>query len=130
MLIAAFIFVISLAVVTQFAALSWRAALIRVAAEPLQDAAEASLIATPKSMIPEGFAKIAAYSKLCPDLAAGSTRRLSAVSLYFRALEFLKSLGQMNWTAQEMTLCTRYAAVTLSHRLQRNQATLAAMRSF
>lgn len=123
MLIAAFIFVTSLAVVVQFSLLSWHAGLIRVA----QPAATAS--GAVKPFISEGFANIAAYGKLCPDFGDGSFLKLPSVRLYYRILQVVTDLTQARWATREMTLCTRYAAVMLSHRLERNQLALAAVRA-
>jgi hypothetical protein len=130
MMIAAFIFVASLAVILQFAALSWRAALIRVAAEPLPNGRESLTLVAAKPLISEGFANITAYGKLCPDFEDGSYLKLRSVRLYYHALDLLKNVGHMGWAAGEMSLCTRYAAVMLSNRLERNQTMLAAVRSF
>lgn len=134
MLIAAFIFVMSMAAVIQFAVLSWRAGLIRVASGSLAAEWQAS---TAKSMISESFANITAYSKLCPDIEAGSTPKLRSVRAYYRCLQILGSLSNaieplrnLQWTSREMALCTQYAAVTLAQRLERNQAQLASVRSF
>jgi hypothetical protein len=134
MLIAAFIFVMSMAAVIQFAVLSWRAGLIRVASGSLAAEWQAS---TAKSMISEGFANITAYSKLCPDIEAGSTPKLRSVQVYYRCLQLVGSLSKaieplrnLQWASREMALCTQYAAVTLSQRLERNQAQLASVRSF
>jgi hypothetical protein len=127
MLIAALIFVMSIAVIIQFGALSWHAGLIRVAAESVPSA---HAIAAAKPLISEDFSNITAYGKLCPDFADGSYLQLRAVRLYYRGLQLLKDLGQMNWAAREMGLCTRYAAVMLSQRLERNQAMMASVRSF
>lgn len=125
MLIAAFIFVTSLAVIVQFSLLSWHAGLIRVAAERTVIAS-----ATVKPLISEGFANIAAYGKLCPDFGDGSYLKLPSVRLYYRALQLVRDFTQATWANREMTLCTRYAAVMLSQRLERNQTMLAAVRSF
>lgn len=129
MMIAAFIFVTSLAVILQFGVLSWRAALIRVATEPLPNGRESVTLVAAKPLISEGFANITAYGKLCPDFEDGSYLRLRSVRLYYRTLELLKNVGHMAWAAGEMNLCARYAAVMLSHRLERNQAMLASVRS-
>jgi hypothetical protein len=129
MFIAALIFVMSMAVITQFGVLSWRAGLIRVAAEPLSSQGESALIVA-KPLISDGFANITAYGKLCPDFADGSYLKLRSVRLYYGALQFLSRVGHATWASHEMGLCTRYAAVMLSHRLQRNQAMLTSVRSF
>lgn len=125
MFIAALILVMSLAVVVQFSLLSWHAGLIRVADEPASNAGAGA-----NALIPDGFANVAAYGKLCPDFGNGSYLRLPTVRLYYRAMELVRDLTQAPWAYREMSLCTRYAAVTLSHRLERNQAMLAAVRSF
>lgn len=130
MLIAALICVMSSAVIIQFGVLSWRAGLIRVASGALPAAREASAIVAAKPLISEEFANITAYGKLCPDFGDGSYLKLRSVRLYYRGLQFLRNLGQMAWTAREMALCTRYAAVMLSQRLERNQAMLTSVRSF
>jgi len=130
MFIAALIFVMSMAVIIQFGALSWRAGLLRVAAEPLPAGREDSTLAAAKPLISEGFANITAYGKLCPDFADGSYLKLRSVRAYYGVLQILKDFGHVAWAGREMSLCTRYAAVMLSHRLERNQAMLASVRSF
>ncbi|HUJ31022.1 MAG TPA: hypothetical protein VLY23_07050 [Candidatus Acidoferrum sp.] len=137
MLIAAFIFVMSMAAVIQFAALSWRAGLLRVASEPLAEEWEAIAASSSKSLISQGFTRLAAYNKLCPDVATGSAPKLVAVRLYHQLLRAAQACCEatapsmnLDWTSREMALCTRYAAVTLSHRLERNQALLASVRAF
>ena len=137
MLIAAFIFVMSMAAVVQFAVLSWRAGLIRVASEPLAAEWQALADSTAKSMISDGFVNITAYSKLCPDIEAGSAPKLWSIRAYSRGLQLLGSLSEaieplrnLQWASREMALCTQYAAVTLAQRLERNQAQLASVRSF
>lgn len=127
MFIAALIFVISMAVVVQFGVLSWHAGLIRVAAQPLALPRESR--ATAKSLIQSDFANIIAYGKLCPDFTDGSYLKLRAVRFYYHSLEVLKGLGHMAWTTSEMNLCTRYAAVMLSNRLESNRTILASVHS-
>lgn len=137
MLIAAFIFVMSMAAVIQFAVLSWRAGMIRIASAPLAAPWEAIAASSSNSLISQGFINIAAYSKLCPDISIGSTPKLRSVRLYYGALQLFKGLGEViaplrnvGWAAREMSLCSRYAAVVLSQRLERNQVALASVRSF
>jgi hypothetical protein len=62
------------------------------------------------------------------------------VRIYYSALRLLNGLGNLivspgapgfgGWTQREMALCTRYAVVVLSHRVQSNQALAAEVRSF
>lgn len=134
MLIAAFIFVFSLASAIQFVVLSWRAGLLKIAAEQLSPEWEPVAEPMAKSMIANGFSSLAAYSDLCPDL--GGAPKFRSLRLYYRALEMMdtviKAVSPQNlgWTNREMALCTRVAAVMLSHRLEQTQALSAAARSF
>ena len=136
MLIAALIFVISLATVIQFAVLSWRAGLLRAASESLSPQWESIADSVAKSLIPASFLDIAAYGKLCPDLGAGSVPKFRGLKLYYSFLQVVEKFSRafmpqnLGWTAREMALCTRCAAVMLSHQLERNQALTAATRSF
>jgi hypothetical protein len=136
MLIAALIFVISLATALQFLVLSWRAALLKVASEPLP--AEWAPVAgsLAKSFVSNGFSSLAAYSDLCPDFDRGAGLKVRALRLYYQILQVWERIADLMapnaalWPAREMALCTRCAAVMLSHRLERNQALSAAARSF
>lgn len=122
MLIAAFIFVISAAAAVQFAVMSWRGELTRVA---LQGAvpSTANLLTTNE------FPDVSAYQNLCPELSANSSPNLRSVSLYYSLLQAAKSFSE-SWANREMALCTRYATVVLAERMERNQAFLAQVRSY
>jgi len=137
MLISAFILVISIAAMVQFAAFTWRASLLRVATEPLPN--EAELDSLSRNLLEsKNFNAVSAYQELCPELGAGAGSNLRFVRLYYRFLQFLGKLGSLavdaaiptSWTQREMALCTRYATVVLSHRLERTQAFAAELRSY
>jgi len=136
MLVASLIFVISIAAMIQFAAFTWHAGLLRVASEPVEIEAEAAVALSNNSLQISDFRNVAAYQKLCPDLAGGQASELRSVRLYYRFLQFLTSLSgslfppESGWAHREMALCTRYAGVVLSQRLERNQAQIAEVRSF
>lgn len=122
MLVAVFILVISIAALVQFAAFTWRAGLLRVVAEDPRNLLES-----------KDFEGVAAYQRLCPETASGSGPNLRSVRVYHSFLQFLSSLtgsGELGWAHREMALCTRYATVVLSQRMQRNQALAAEARSF
>lgn len=137
MLIAAFILVISVAALVQFAAFSWRAGLLRIASEPLpiqSDTADA-----PYNLLQsKDFEGVLACQELCSEIGADAGRGLRSVRLYYSFLQFLSGLGSSvveattpnGWMQHEMALCTRYAAVVLSQRMERNQALAAEVRSF
>ncbi len=141
MLIAAFILVISTAAMVQFAVFTWRAGLLRVASEPMLEQDEADSTEASRNLLNgKDFKEVLARQDLCPDLDTGSAPSLRPVRLYYSVLRMLHSLGNLivspgapgfgGWTQREMALCTRYAAVVLSHRVQDNQALAAEVRSF
>lgn len=137
MLIASFILVISLAALIQFAVFSWRAGLLSVAAQPLLN--QADMASAPANLLQSNdFEHMAAYQELCPEIGADAGQNLRSVRLYYGFLQFLSGLGSSaieattpnGWMQREMALCTRYAAVVLSQRMERNQALAAEVRSY
>jgi hypothetical protein len=139
MLIAAFILVMSLAATVQFAVFIWRVGLMRVAAEPILDSAlEAE--ASANLMNTQDFAAAAAIQGICPDLERNPIPKLRTVRLYVSLLRLAQKVGDIivapgaqgfgGWTTREMALCTRYATVVLSQRLERNRVLCDEARSF
>jgi hypothetical protein len=136
MLIAAFIFVISVAALVQFAVFTWRAGLLRVASQPLPNQVDAAF-ATRNTLQTNSFEDVSAYQQLCPEVGADAGENLRSVRLYYSFLQSLSTLGSSivdaampGWTRREMALCTRYAAVVLSQRMERNQALAAEVRAY
>jgi hypothetical protein len=121
MLIAAFICAISVGAMIQFVALTWRAGLVSIAGQELSYGIDLKI---------KDFRDVAAYRQLSPDLGNGPAPKLRAVSLYYRALQFMSGGDASGWAGREMALCTRYATVVLSQRLACNQALAAEMRAF
>jgi hypothetical protein len=136
MIIAALIFVMSLAAVIQFTLLSWRAGVLKVASEPLPAEWESAASNGRNRLIPNGFRSIEAYSRLCPELGRGLRMNFRSLRMYYRLVEVVDaaakamSLKNLDWTNREMALCTRCAAVMLSHQLEGTQALSASVRSF
>jgi hypothetical protein len=137
MLIAAFILVITVAALVQFAAFTWRAGLLQTASEPLPNEAE-SYLASRNLLKANNFSDISALEGLCLEVGADTGASLRSVRLYYRFLQFLSSLGSSvieastptGWTNREMALCTRYATVVLSQRIERNYALATEIRSY
>lgn len=136
MLVAAFMLVISVAAMVQFAVFSWRAGLLRIAAEPLANQATDS---SNNLLNQNDFADASSIQKLCPELSTDSGPSLMMVQFYHSLMSGLDSLAAammpagsnpMAWTRQEMALCTRYSNVVLSRRLQVNQLAANQLRSF
>lgn len=136
MLIAALIFVISLATALQFIVLSWRAVVLKTASEPLPAELEPVAGELAKSFASNGFSSISAYSELCPDLNGGAGPKVHTLRVYYHFLQLMQRLNRLvapnggAWIPREMALCTRCAAVMLSHRMEYNQELSAAARSF
>ncbi len=127
-MIAALIFVISVAAGIQLAVFSWRAAMISFAGQQVSSPLAISMTA-------KGFREISAVQALCPDLSPSQSKQLRPVAVYYRSLELLNSLSKAvpacrAWAQQEMAICARYAAAVMEQRLQSNQACFAAVRSY
>jgi hypothetical protein len=136
-MIAALIFVISVAAGIQLAVFSWRAAMISFAGQPMSSAVQPALAPFSSAITVEGFREITAIQALCPDLATSQASQLRPVKAYYRCMELLSSFcksiptcGCSAWAQQEMATCARYAAVMMDQRLRSNQACLEAIRSY
>jgi hypothetical protein len=136
MFVAAFIFVLSAAAMLQFAVLSWRAGLLRVAGQRFAGETEPAGAASADFLRTQDFKSLQVWREICPDLSETKEPSLSSVSMYFRILGHFQGLGNAvarnsssGWAQAEMALCTRYAAVMLSARLERNRAVLAEVSS-
>ena len=135
-MLAALIFVISVAAAIQFGVFSWRAGLLSFTSEPLSEAMKpvTQFIADPQN--PKDFHVFALLQELCPELHPSERRELWTVRLYYRTVSYLGSkLGAAApawraWSHREMVACTRYVAVLMDQRLQRNLSCLAEIRSF
>jgi hypothetical protein len=138
MLIASFILVISTAALMQFAAFAWRASLLRAVSEQYVNEADASLQSYPNLLSFSSFQEVmTVYRDLCPELQTASADNLGPVNIYHAAMGFLSRLsasilpaGGFGWAQREMALCTQYATVRLSQRLERNMNVVNEARSF
>lgn len=136
MLISAFIFVMTVVTLLQFGAWSWRAGLLRVAAlAPMLSPETQSNPVAQILLDSRDFPEVIGYQKLCPQL--GNEHGLRAVALYYRLVKAVGALGEAivpsvptSWASREMVLCTRYAAVVMVQRLERNQTLAAQARSY
>jgi hypothetical protein len=137
MLIAAFILVISVAALVQFAVFTWRAGLLQVASQPLPNKADTEYEPC-DALQSRNFEDVSAFQQLCPEIGADSGQNLRSVRLYYHFLQFVSTLGSSilevaippGWTQREMALCTRYASVVLYQRVERNHALAAEVRSY
>jgi hypothetical protein len=135
MLIAFFILVMSVAALLQFAVFSWHAGVLRVASLSVIDDADAAAPVYRKILESKDFDEVVGYQKVCPALGAPSTSMFS-VRCYYSLLKSARTWagragdGLGSWISQEMALCTRYAAVVMIQRLERNHAFATEVESF
>ena len=133
-MIAALIFVISVAALLQFGLYAWRAAFLSVAVREVSEETRAAMGAAAAAVDSGDFNGAAKWLEVSPNLA-GEDRRLWTVKLYYVALRGIAGLSRLvapasEWSQQEMVSCARYAAVVVEERLQRNRLVVAEMRSF
>jgi len=133
-MIAALIFVISVAALGQFAMFSWRAAFLTVASREMSLETRAAMGAAAAAVDSGDLAGASKWLELSPNLS-GEDRRLWTIKLYYVALRAIGGLSRMlvpasEWSQREMISCARYAAIVVEERLQRNRLVVAEMRSF
>lgn len=133
-MVAALIFVISSAMMAQFAIFFWRANMLAVAAEPISESFTSAQASFKPDANSTEFDTFAALSKICPGVGL-VTLKLWPARTYYQGLRLLSSICSAvlprgsSWARQEMAFCSRYVAVSIDRRLTANQAYLAAMRS-
>ena len=133
-MIAAVLFTVSLAALGQFALYYWRAVMAGVAARPLSDRLRAAAGLASESVGADDFRAVMSLHDMTPRLK-DDNGGLWLVWAYYNAVEALghlagKSLPQLAaWTQREMTTCSRYVAVLVDQRLERNLACAAEARS-
>ena len=126
------ILVIALLTLFQFSVYAWRAALAETAAVRLTAAGRLAVECDARPLQIKDFSKILGLQELCPDLT-GEAAHLWSVRYYFSLVQGLKNLlGRRlpvfaDWSERELTTCTRYVAVQIDQRLQRNQAVAEAL---
>lgn len=129
MLIAAFIFVLSIAALVQFMVLQWRAGLVRVASTSFAPENNARAETALNLFRNKGFSDLEAFHKLCPDLGV-TAPKLRGVRCYHSLMQFCATLASADWAEREIDLCARYATAVLLQQVERNQAFAAQASSF
>jgi hypothetical protein len=128
-MIAAFICVMSLAALIQFAVSQWRSIWITVAAQPLSKAVEAATGIATDAICADHFETLVRASGQIAPSPQERNLWLKEVNIYYRALRAcLKLSGTAvpvvsNWAKRELTECSKFAAAILDQRL--NAANLA-----
>ena len=131
---AAMLFAISTVAITQFGMYYWRAVLASVASQPVSESVLAAISAENRPLQAADFLQFAGLHAMTPDLTPRG-RGLAMVRFYYgltRALNMMVGVrvpAVAQWIEQEGTICARYAAVQIDHRLQANMELAAALRS-
>ena len=131
-MIAAMLLVTSVIALGQFAVYYWRAMLAGVASQPLSERVRAAAGVTGLATGSRDFSAFLSLYDVTPGLRE-SGRTLRAVRIYYRAVATLGRLALLprlaSWTDRELALCSRYVAVRIDQRLERNLACAAEIRS-
>jgi hypothetical protein len=133
-MIAALIFVVSLAALLQFFVSYCRSIIAASSRERLSaDAREAAGIS--EGEVPgDDFRRLVLLARLCPD-AEGEGKHLRAVGAYFRMLNTLGAAmvrlapSVAAWAESERQGCAHFAAVALDHRISFSRGLMAAQLS-
>ncbi len=131
---AAMLFAISIVALSQFALYYWRAVLAAVASQPVSESVLVAACIENGRVTGRDFQTFAGLHDLTPSLIP---RRggLGLVRLYYRIVDGMaagagqRMPGLAAWCEQELTVCARYAAVQIDHRLQANLELAASLRS-
>lgn len=127
---AAMLLAVSMAALTQFTMYYWRAIVAGVAAQPLSNRVLTAAQLSEESVGSADFETILNLHELTPCLTNGHGK-LRAVRAYYRVARALgRVLPQLAaWTEREMATCSRYVAVMVDQRLERNLACAAEIRT-
>jgi hypothetical protein len=136
-MIAAFILVLSVVAVIEFAIAQWRSMWIAASSQPLSEGFQTATGIAPEAIRAEHFELLTHTSQRLP-FASGQERNawLREVRLYYRMIQALDGLcakslpAASNWAKGELVACARYAAAVLDQRLNANLEYAADVRSF
>jgi hypothetical protein len=118
----------------QFGICYWRSIIAGVAAQPLSDRVRAVVGLTGLPVGSADFKAFMSLHELTPGLEGESTS-LGPVRAYYHVVGLIERLAQVRlpalaaWSKQEMATCSRYVAVLMDRRLERNLACAAEIRS-
>jgi hypothetical protein len=125
-MIAAFICVMSVAALVQFAVSQWRSIWITIAAQPLSKSLEAATGIANEAICAEHFEMLVRTSdQMCKSPQEGNLW-LKEVRVYYRVLQACAKLSSnslptvSNWAKEELAECAKFAAAILDRRLNSN----------
>jgi len=128
-MVAAIIFVVSVAAFAQFGLYYWRATISGIAANAISDRIRMAAGITHEEIGPQDFRNILILNDLSPDLR-GASGGFAAIRTYYSIMEKVGSIipAMASWANAEMTTCARYAAVVMDQHMERNMACAAQVR--
>ena len=128
-MIAAIIFMVSVAAFAQFGLYYWRATISGIAAQTISERIRVAAGITHAGIGAQDFRNILILKDLSPQLR-GPNGNFTAVRFYFAAVEKLGRIvpAMANWANTEMATCSRYVAVRMDQHLERNLACAAQVR--
>jgi hypothetical protein len=127
--------IVSVAAMIQFSVYYWRSLVAGVAAQPVSSRVCMAAGLDHDAPGADDFSALLSLHRLTPGLE-GRPAKLGALQGYFLAMRGIQSLVSSripaieNWAKSEMALCSRYVAVMVGERLDRNLACAAAMRTY
>ena len=131
-MIAALIFVFSVAALVRFGLAQWRSMWQTIACQPLSPSLRAVTGVAADSIGAEDFDVFAKFFSE-PEKNTGERNHwLKEVRLYYRCLRLVKSVGAktlpsiQQWADSELIMCSRYAGAILDRHLNTNLAYAAA----
>ena len=134
-MVAAILAAVSVVALGQFALYYWRSIVAQVAAQPLSGRVGEVADLSGVSVGSTDFKAIMSLHEITPGLE-GKATSLRAVRAYYHVVQLLGWLAQLRlpalaaWSEHEMATCSRYVAVLVDRRLERNLACAAEIRSY
>jgi len=127
-MVAALIFVLSVAALVRFGLAQWRSMWQTIACQPLSPSLRAVTGVAADSIGPKDFDVFAKFFSESDQTAGERSNWLKEVRIYYRALQMLRNVGAKTlpsvekWAESELTFCSRYAGAILDRRLNTNLA--------
>jgi len=127
-MVAALIFVFSVAALVRFGLAQWRSMWQTVACQPLSPSLRAVTGVAGDSIGPEDFDIFAKFFSESDQSRVERNHWLNEVRLYYRFLRILRNASAktlpslQKWTEGELVFCSRYAGAILDRRLNTNFA--------
>jgi len=136
-MVAAFILVLSVVAVMEFAVAQWRSMWIAVGSQPLSDGFQTATGIAPSAIRAEDFDLLTRTSERLPfDGPQQRNVWVREVRVYYKLMRAVDSLcakslpAASSWAKNELVACARYAAAVLDQRLNANLEYAADVQAF